>query len=102
MKMGFIQSYLKENFNLETIIPEKKYIENCNHLISNELTKGIFNSNTKTFFNDQIDKLMDSGAEGIILGCTELPILINQSDTNVPLIDTTLSHAELACDFILQ
>lgn len=102
MKMGFIQNYLHDKFGLEVIIPENKFIDTCNLIISNELTRGIFSDESKTFFLNQINLLLEAGADGIILGCTELPILINKNDTSVPLIDTTESHAQLASEFIMN
>lgn len=98
----FIPSYLKENFGIETIIPDSKYIDQNHHHVSNELTQGIFNEEAKTFFLEQMRLLREKGAEGIILGCTELPMLIEQKDFDLPLIATTELHARMATDFILE
>lgn len=102
MTMGFIQKYLTDHFGITTIIPKKEYHESCNQFISTELTRGIFKETTKAFFIDQINRLSSAGAEGIILGCTELPLLITQEETPIHLIDTTVLHAELASNFILN
>ena len=67
-----------------------------------EMAKEIFKKETKQKYLKIIDKLIKDGAEGIILGCTEIPILIKQSDVSVPLFDTTLIHATAIADFALN
>ena len=54
-----------------------------------------------SFFLNQIDLLVKRGAQGIILGCTELPLLIKQEDVNIPTLATTNLHAQMAADFIV-
>ncbi|MFD1096650.1 aspartate/glutamate racemase family protein [Salegentibacter chungangensis] len=102
MTKGFIQDRLKSNFNIETIIPEPEYREETHKYISEELTRGVFSEGAKKFYLDQIQILKENGAEGIILGCTELPMLLKQEDTDVPLLATTDLHAQMAADFILS
>lgn len=102
MTGGFIQSFLKENYSIETIIPSDEYIGEAHSFVSKELTQGKFTERAKTFFLQQMQYLKASGAEGIILGCTELPILIQQEDISMPLMATTQLHAEMAADFILS
>ncbi len=87
---------------IETIIPDKEGIEFVNNAIYNELGKGKFLSSTKQQFLQLMEKLSSQGAEGVVLGCTEIPILIKQEDTPVPVFDTTLLHATAAVDFVLQ
>ena len=101
MTKGFIQSRLEEKFNIETIIPEANYIDQSHNYISKELTQGVFNETAKTFYLQQMELLKDRGAEGIILGCTELPMLIGQGDFELPLMATTHLHVQMAVDFIL-
>jgi aspartate racemase len=101
MTKGFLQSRLEEQFDIETIIPEAEYIDQSHHYISNELTRGIFNETSKTFYLQQMELLKERGAEGIILGCTELPMLIDQNDFDLPLMATTHLHVQMAVDFIL-
>ena len=64
--------------------------------------KNIFLPATKAAFLNTIDQLVKEGAEGIILGCTEIPLLIKQSDCNIPLFDTGYLHANAAVDFALD
>lgn len=101
MKGDFISSHLKENFEIETIIPDDKFLDRNHHFIAEELTKGIFSEEAKNFYLEQMKLLSNKGAEGIILGCTELPMLIEQKDFDLPLISTTNLHAQMAADFIL-
>lgn len=102
MTGGFIQKRLKENFNIETIIPEEEYLDTAHQFVSKELTQGKFTETARAFFIDQMQLLKEKGAEGIILGCTELPLLIDEKDFDIPLIPTTHLHAKRAVDFILQ
>lgn len=101
-KIGFIATYLKREYNIETVLPDEDNIDKVHHYISKELTQGNFTEEAKTYFLEQMDYLSEKGAEAMILGCTELPILIKEDMTNHALIDTTKLHVELAVDFILN
>ena len=68
----------------------------------NELIKGIFKKEAKEKFLNIIHKLQVQGAEGIILGCTEIPLLINQDDSKLPLFNTTHIHSRAVVDFVLD
>lgn len=98
----FIPSRLKEKFGIETLIPDAEFIDQNHHYVSKELTQGIFTKEAKAFFQEQMHLLKLKGAEGIILGCTELPMLIDAQDFDLPLIATTQLHAKMASDFILE
>jgi aspartate racemase len=102
MTKGFIQLKLATNYGIETIIPGEPYLDKCHDYISKELTQGQFTDQAKNFFIEQMQFLKINGAEGIILGCTELPMLINQKDFGMPLLATTKLHAQMAADFILS
>ena len=101
IKIGFLENYIKENYPIEITIPDEEHIDKVHHYISKELTQGVFSSEAKSYFLDQMKSLEEKGADAMILGCTELPILIKQEDTNFQLIDTTGLHVELAVEFIL-
>ncbi len=62
---------------------------------------GIFKPESKKFVLEQIEELKRRGAQGIILGCTEFPLIIKQSDVTLPVFDTTQLHSQMAVDFIL-
>ncbi len=102
MTGDFIPKVLKKNYNITTIIPEKEYIPQAHEYVSKELTQGIFSDTAKRFFIEQIALLQARGADGIILGCTELPLLIKQGDVDIPTLATTNLHAQMAVDFILN
>lgn len=102
MKGDFISGYLKENFQIETILPDDEHLQQNHDYIAEELTKGIFSDEAKTFYLQQMKMLQNKGAEGIILGCTELPMLLEQKDFNLPLIATTQLHSQMAANFILS
>lgn len=83
-------------------IPGEKDIEFINKCIYDEFSKGVFFPERKEQFIQIIRTLTDAGNEGVILGCTEIPILIKQTDCSVPVFDTTRIHALAAVDFALQ
>jgi len=102
MTGNFISGHLESKHGIETIIPDISYIDRAHDYVSKELTQGVFTESAKNFFLTQIDFLDQRGAEGVILGCTELPILIAQEEIQIPSIATTNLHAQLAVDFILN
>ena len=101
MTGNFIPEVLKNKYGIETLIPEAHYIGQAHSYVSNELTQGQFTEKAKQFFITQIDLLKSRGADGIILGCTELPMLIKPEDVEIPTLSTTDLHAKMAADFIL-
>ncbi|MBS1512326.1 MAG: aspartate/glutamate racemase family protein [Bacteroidetes bacterium] len=101
MQMDFYTAQLKA-LGIETIIPSADDIAYINHAIYEEFGCGIFLPETKTGFLQIIEQLVKDGAEGVILGCTEIPILIQQKDCSVPVFDTTLIHVSAAVEFALS
>lgn len=102
VKLGFIADYLKEHFSIHTVLPDDQEIDRVHHYISKELTQGKFTKEAKRYFLDQMESVSKKGADAMILGCTELPILIQEDMTEYALIDTTGLHVDLAVDFILE
>jgi len=98
MQLDFYKNKLAAK-EIETVIPGEAAIEYINNAIYNEFSKGIFLPETKQGFLKIMDTLVQQGAQGFILGCTEIPILIKQEDCRVPLFDTGLIHAEAAVNF---
>ncbi|MCM2981506.1 aspartate/glutamate racemase family protein [Niallia sp. FSL W8-0951] len=99
------QSFYKEALlqqEIETIIPDKEDREAVHQIIFDELCKGIILPESKAIYLRIIDKLQAQGAEGIILGCTEIPLLIKQEDSSIPLFDTTFLHAQAAVSYALD
>jgi aspartate racemase len=83
-------------FGIEVIVPNPLDRELVHEIIFEELTKGIINLKSKKCIVDIITELGMTGAEGIILGCTEISLMIKQEDINLPLFDTTYIHATSA------
>ena len=86
---------------IKTLIPGEQDIEVINQSIYEELGKGILLSATKEKYLAIISKMVEQGAGGVILGCTEIPLLIKQEDSPVPVFDTTLLHAAAAVNFAM-
>ena len=101
MLFDFYKNKLAEK-NIDTIIPDKTDIEYINDCIYNEMSKGIFLPERKKRFIEIINDLQQQGAQGIVLGCTEIPILIKQEDVSIPVFDTTMIHAKAAVAFALR
>ena len=78
------------------IIPDDDDVEKVNSVIYDELCLGAIRQESKEAFLAIIKKLADAGAQGVILGCTEIGLLIQQKDVDLPVFDTTLIHAEKA------
>ena len=101
MEQDFYKSKLIEK-GINVIIPDKNDRETINKVIYDELCLGTINSNSKKKFLEIVDKLRSKGAEGIILGCTEIGLLIKNEDTDVPLFDTAIIHAEQAAMYSIK
>ena len=101
MEGDFYKKRLKDNYAIEVIIPEDTDRQIIHDIIYNELCLGVIKDDSRQKYIDIINKLCANGAEGIILGCTEIPLLIKQSDVLIPVYDTTKIHAESAVDFAL-
>lgn len=101
MTETFYSSRLAIN-GIETIIPDEKEREFIHESIFNELGKDIFRPETKKSYIGIIDRLVNLGAQGVILGCTEIPLLIKQEDSPIPLFDTMMIHANAAVEFALS
>lgn len=102
MTGSFIPEVLANKFGIETIIPEDHFLSQAHIYVSEELTQGKFTDNARSFFLNQMDLLRARGADGIILGCTELPLLIEAEKVELPTLPTTDLHAQMAIDFILE
>jgi len=101
MEMDFYRRKLEEN-GIEVIVPETDDRSFIQHVIDNEIMKGLLLKESQARFLQIIGKLKLQGARGIVLGCTEIPLLIKQGDSELPLFDTLEIHALAAVDFALQ
>lgn len=102
MEMDFYRSKLGE-YGLEVLIPEEQetrdYIQ---YTVKEELGIGLINPETKLKYISIVENLVSRGAECIILGCTEIPLLISQDDFTIPVFDTTKIHCEAIVEYIVS
>ncbi|TRZ36100.1 aspartate/glutamate racemase family protein [Niallia circulans] len=98
MEQDFYKEVL-DQYGIETIIPEAVEREDIHSIIFDELCQGKFFPDSKERYLEIIRKLCADGAEGIILGCTEIPLLIKDEDIDIPLFNTTYLHSKEAVDF---
>jgi len=87
-----------EDEGIEALIPEGEDLERVHDIIYTELVKHVITDESRTEYLRIIDRLIDRGAEGVILGCTEIPLLIKQGDLTIPVFDTTAIHATAALE----
>jgi aspartate racemase len=102
MEEDFYKQRLEEKYSINVIIPSYTDREIIDSVIYNELCLGIIKQSSKEKFKEIINTLVSNGADGMILGCTEIPLLISQKDVEVPLFDTTTIHSKAAVTFALK
>jgi aspartate racemase len=102
MEQEFYKGRLSEKNRLDVIIPNTDDRRLVHNIIYEELCLGKFESGSKTEYLRIIESLSHQGAEAVILGCTEIGMLLNQGDTKVRLLDTTAIHAEKAVEYALK
>ena len=99
------QSFFKDkllSYQIEALIPDRDEREFIHESIFSELAKGIFTQETKRRYLQIITRFVAQGAQGIVLGCTEIPLMITQEDCPVPAFNTMTSHANAVVDFALE
>ncbi len=102
MEKDFYTKILQEQYGIEVMVPVREEREQLQNIIYNELVKGVFTEEAKKACLDIIKRLKQQGAQGVILGCTELPILIPENEIDIPSFDTAKIHAAKAVDFALS
>lgn len=101
MEMDFYRNKL-ESFGLEVLIPEKQETRDfIQYTLREELGVGYINPETKLKYIQIVKDLVDQGAECIVLGCTEIPMLVSQDDFEIPVFDTTKIHCDAIIKFML-
>ena len=98
MEKDFFRDILNKH-EIETIIPDVEERDEIHRIIYDELAQGEFKKSSKEKYLKIIDSLILNGAEGIVLGCTEIPLLINKNDVSLPIFDTTRIHAAAGFEF---
>jgi len=101
MEKDFYKTYIFNKFGIEVIIPTETEREIIHNTIYQELVQGLIKDESRKAFQQIIGNLEKRGAEGVILGCTEIPSLIKQTDVKIPVFDTTAIHAEKAVEWAL-
>lgn len=101
MEQDFYRQRIGDRFGLEVLIPEQADRETVNHIIFDELCVGKIEPLSRHFLQRLVQRLAERGAEGVILGCTELPLLLAQNNATLPLFDTTHIHAVAAARYAL-
>ena len=102
MEQDFYKGRIKEKYNIDVIIPDIEQREDIHNVIYNELCVGQIKEESREKYKQIIKNLAQQGAEGIILGCTEIPLLIKQKDFAIPIFDTTQIHCLAAVDYALN
>ena len=101
MEQPFYADRLRERHALDPIVPDEPGRAMVHGIIYEELCRGVVRPESKARYLAEIDRLRQDGADSVILGCTEIGMLICQADLDLPVFDTTRLHAEAAMDFAL-
>jgi aspartate racemase len=104
-KFAMNKPYYREGlakYGIKVVVPDEKDQAYIGKVIFEELSYGILNDESRKGYLEIMDRLKAKGAQGVILGCTEIPLLIKQEHTKIPVFDTTTIHAEAALQFALK
>ena len=102
MEHDFYKGRLTEKHGIEVLTPDGNDLESVHNIIYNELVLGEIKAESREIYKRIIEDLAKKGAQGVILGCTEIPLLIKQTDVSIPVFDTTNIHAEKTVEFALK
>jgi aspartate racemase len=101
MEKGFYAEFLTNGYGVDVIIPSEKERETVHNIIYGELVHGKILDESREKYKEIIGNLAVRGAQGVVLGCTEIPLLISSQDASIPVFDTTQLHAEYAVTWAL-
>ena len=102
MEEAFYRGRLKDQYNLQVLIPAAKDRQIVHDVIYDELVQGVIKPASRQAYLGIIERLVVQGAQGIILGCTEIGLLVTEQDSSIPLFDTAAIHAEAAAELALE
>jgi aspartate racemase len=102
MERPFYTGRLKERFEINALIPESDDRDQVHRIIYQELCRGVVEDSSKQAYLKIMDGLVRKGAQAIVLGCTEIGLLVGEDDTKIPLYDTARLHAEAAVEWMLE
>lgn len=102
MEDSFMVDWLREHYGIETLVPSSAAArKELQRIIHEELDRGTYKPESKKYVLEQMEELRKRGAQGVVLACTEFPLIIKQRDFDLPVFDTTRLHSQMAVDFIL-
>lgn len=102
MELDFYRGRLEKMYGLRVLIPDEPGRSSVHNIIYKELAQGIVNEDSRRDYIGIIEDLKDRGAQGVILGCTEIPLLLKAADSPIPVFDTTALHAAAAIGFAIS
>jgi len=102
MEEDFYRGRLEKKHGLEVLVPDESDRQLIHHVIYYELCDGSLQAESRRKFRTVIEKLGQVGAQGVILGCTEIGLLVKEKDSPLPIFDTTIIHAQAAVDYALS
>ena len=102
MEMDFYRGKLASDFDLDVVVPDDSGRQQVHHIIYDELCRGVVSGRSRERMIAVVDELASRGASGVILGCTEIGLLLESDDVSLPLFDTTQLHAAAAARFALD
>ena len=98
MEQDFYVGRLRDQYGLDVLVPDADERADVNRIIYDELCLGVIDTTSRQRYRDIMANLVRRGAQGVILGCTEITLLVDATDTTVPVFDTTRIHAEVAVE----
>jgi aspartate racemase len=102
MQQDFYKGRLSQDFGIQVLVPSEAQQAMVHEVIYQELCLGIINPASKQKYLAVLQDLFNQGAQAVILGCTEITLLVQQTDTPIPLYDTTAIHAQSAVEAALD
>ena len=102
IQKDFYKNTLVNDYGIDVIIPDETERQQIHEIIYGELVQGEINDISRKIYQSIIKRLENEGAQGVILGCTEIPLLIKAQDVDIPIFDTTKIHAEKAVELALN
>ena len=102
MEQDFYKGRMAERFGLDVLVPDEAGRADTHRIIYDELCKGVVSPDSRVRYQAIARELIAAGADSLILGCTEVGMLLNQGNVTVPVFDTTLIHADAALDWVLS
>lgn len=102
MAQDFIKGRLLEQYQIKTIVPPTTEQNVIQEMLYNKLSMGVFDDQTKKFFVEAIESLAERGAQAVILGCTEFPLLLKDTRCAIPLIDSLKCHSEALIQYTID